>query len=89
MSRGINVYEALRESFGTINESKAMEKQAASDKPCIFLSHKSDDKDAVREIGDYIRNQGINIYLDEDDLELQCQRTVKTSQGGSNENQPL
>ena len=70
MSKGINVYDEVRRSFGTINESREMEKRAASDKPCIFLSHKSEDKEPVREIGEYIMNQDINIYLDADDPEL-------------------
>lgn len=40
-------------------------------KPCIFLSHKSVDKDIVMKIGDYIMKAGIDIYLDVNDLELQ------------------
>lgn len=40
--------------------------------PCIFLSHSSKDKKAVREIGEYIMVYGnIDIYLDENDAELQ------------------
>lgn len=41
------------------------------DNICIFLSHKSEDKDYVRAIGEHIMNSGIDIYLDENDFELQ------------------
>lgn len=40
-------------------------------KPCIFLSHRSLDKDMVRKIGKYINKVGIDIYLDESDIGLQ------------------
>jgi hypothetical protein len=39
--------------------------------PCVFLSHKGEDKPAVRDIGEYLKNAGINIYLDVDDPGLQ------------------
>ncbi|MBF0235237.1 MAG: toll/interleukin-1 receptor domain-containing protein [Desulfamplus sp.] len=43
-----------------------------SEKPCIFLSHVSEDKESVKEIGKYIMNYGdIDIYLDINDTELQ------------------
>ncbi len=40
-------------------------------KPCIFLSHRSLDKEMVRTIADYIAEQGIDYYLDEEDPALQ------------------
>jgi len=40
--------------------------------PCIFLSHKGDDKKAVIDIGKYIMNAGINVYIDVDDIGLQA-----------------
>lgn len=44
----------------------------SSSNPCIFLSHISADKAAVREIGKYITDKGnIDIYLDEQDVNLQ------------------
>lgn len=51
----------------------AMESYASSKKkPCIFLSHISVDKDIVREIGNYLKEEGgLNIYLDENDENLQ------------------
>lgn len=42
-----------------------------STKPCIFLSHKSEDKQAVVSIGNYIKSKGVDIYLDADDAALQ------------------
>ena len=39
--------------------------------PVIFLSHISEDKKAVKEIGDYILSLGIDIYLDIKDEGLQ------------------
>ena len=45
---------------------------ASVDRPCIFLSHISVDKPAVKAIGEYITRRGdIDIYLDDKDLELQ------------------
>lgn len=42
------------------------------DVPCIFLSHKSEDKDWVRTIGNYIMKvYEFDIYLDEQDEKLQ------------------
>lgn len=38
---------------------------------CIFLSHATKDKNAVREIGEYIKKSGIDIYFDEEDSDLQ------------------
>src|SRR5437879_1756631 len=70
MSKGINVYDKVRIAFGSINEAAKLEKQAASDEPCIFLSHKDEDKEPVRAIGEYIKHKGINIYLDAEDAEL-------------------
>ena len=39
--------------------------------PCIFLSHRSVDKDACRKIAQYLENIGVYYYLDEEDIELQ------------------
>jgi hypothetical protein len=72
MSKGINVYERARDQFGSIIEAKASEltKQAAANEPCIFLSHIRGDKKQVTEFGNYIKNAGIDIYLDIEDKEL-------------------
>lgn len=58
MARGINIAESKK--IFTLDK-----------KPVIFLSHKSEDKDFVEKIGEYLMNVGLDIYLDKDDLELQ------------------
>ncbi len=57
------------------NESYIFNKSyssASEDKPCIFLSHISIDKTAVKKIADYIMDKAdIDVYLDIHDDELQ------------------
>ena len=73
MSKGANIYDRVRGQVGSILEARAADltKLAAGKDPCIFLSHKNEDKDAVKAIGEYIKNAGINIYLDAEDADLQ------------------
>ncbi len=54
-------------------ENRVLAKSAAAlNRPCIFLSHISVDKSAVRVIGDYITQRGdIDVYLDIEDRDLQ------------------
>lgn len=40
-------------------------------RPCVFLSHKNEDKPACKKIAEYLENAGIDYYLDENDKELQ------------------
>ncbi len=40
-------------------------------RPCVFLSHKKEDKPYCREIAKYLSNAGIDYYLDEEDKYLQ------------------
>lgn len=40
-------------------------------RPCVFLSHKKEDKPACRKVASYFENAGIDYYLDEEDNELQ------------------
>jgi len=73
MRKGINVYEEARFYFGRGDESEKLHNFSGSGKPpCVFLSHRSADKAAVKGIGDYITNAGINIYMDIDDPALQA-----------------
>jgi len=71
MRRGVNIYEEARLSFGKVNESERLENFSNSSNPSIFLSHRSSDKAAVKEIGEYIKDAGINVYIDIDDRLLQ------------------
>lgn len=66
MKKGIN--RALNNIRKSLNESVQF---ASKNKPCIFLSHRSLDKDMVEEIGKYIMKAGLDIYLDKYDEELQ------------------
>jgi len=74
--KGRNVYSEVIGRGQNFSESIANEmikRGAVVDKrtPCVFLSHKGEDKPAVREIGEYLKNAGLNIYLDIDDIALQ------------------
>lgn len=52
------------------------------EKPCIFLSHISEDKAAVKAIGDYIMEKGnLDIYLDIYDDDLQTAVRNNDAQG--------
>lgn len=62
MARGINIAE---------NFSNRALNYSYNSKPIVFLSHKSEDKAYVEELGDYLMNAGINIYLDKNDPVLQ------------------
>ena len=43
----------------------------ALDGKCVFISHKKEDEESAKAIGDYLMNQvGVDIYLDLYDIEL-------------------
>lgn len=50
---------------------------AVKNRPCVFLSHKSEDKPACRAIGKYLKEANIDIFLDEEDEDLQRAVRVK------------
>lgn len=54
------------ENISWIYESKDVKKR-----PCIFLSHKKEDKVECRKIAEYFKNAEIDYYLDELDVALQ------------------
>lgn len=45
-------------------------------RPCVFLSHKKEDKAACIEIANYLRDAGIDYYLDIEDHGLQYASSV-------------
>lgn len=45
-------------------------------RPCVFLSHKKEDKKECQEIAKYLKNAGIDYYLDAEDLSLQYASSV-------------
>lgn len=65
MKNGINLARQKLYEF-SVNEQKDLE-----NKKCVFLSHRSVDKDKVIKIGNYIMKAGLNIYLDVNDANLQ------------------
>jgi len=76
---GINKYFEFKAQYRNLHEAfeqrKAVNFSYASTKltaPCIFLSHRSTDKEAVRKIGEYIMKKGIDVFLDADDPNLQA-----------------
>lgn len=75
---GINKYIEIQASaqrnFGygpAINELLRKAEKPPKTKPCVFLSHISEDKAAVHNIATYFSDAGVDYYLDVDDPELQ------------------
>ncbi|KGT08093.1 toll/interleukin-1 receptor domain-containing protein [Elizabethkingia anophelis] len=68
MEKGFNkadVFDRLRWKYEAITNN------GIRDRPCVFLSHKKEDKPACRKIADYFREANIDYYLDEEDSTLQ------------------
>lgn len=61
-----NLFENITWLTRSLNDSSVSKKR-----PCVFLSHKRDDKNACKEIANYLMNAGIDYYLDEEDSKLQ------------------
>ena len=68
-SKGINKADVFNRLYEIL--SKSVEK-----KPCVFLSHKKEDKLACKKIAEYLSNAGIDYYLDEEDSDLQQAASV-------------
>jgi len=76
--KGINRYDQIREgiqhNFSMGRDLDGMIKEATDHeipKPCVFLSHKSEDKGAVIDVAKYLSDAGVNYYLDVNDPNLQ------------------
>ncbi|KEH84576.1 toll/interleukin-1 receptor domain-containing protein [Clostridium novyi] len=54
-----------------LNKKLIQEYKLHENGPCIFLSHKSEDKDKVEKIAQYIMKKGIDVYFDKYDNALQ------------------
>jgi MTH538 TIR-like domain (DUF1863). len=65
MAKGFNKAE-WPEKLIWILESKSVQ-----ERPCVFLSHKKEDKSECRKIAEYFKNAEIDYYLDELDVALQ------------------
>lgn len=68
-SKGINKADVFNRLYEIL--SKSVEKN-----PCVFLSHKKEDKPACKVIAEYLSNAGIDYYLDEEDEDLQQAASV-------------
>jgi hypothetical protein len=65
MAKGFNKAD-WSEKISWILESKSVQ-----ERPCVFLSHKKEDKAECRRIAEYFKNAEIDYYLDELDIALQ------------------
>ena len=60
-----------------INRAKAsypdrvLFESASYNKKCVFISHKSEDKYVAEYVGNLLKNAGVDIYLDSNDIGLQ------------------
>jgi hypothetical protein len=65
MAKGFNKAD-LSEKISWILNGKSVQ-----ERPCVFLSHKKEDKAECRKIAEYFKNAEIDYYLDELDAALQ------------------
>ncbi|MDR6762946.1 hypothetical protein J2Y38_003164 [Flavobacterium sp. 2755] len=73
MEKGFNkssLLESIRWKIKSLNDSTIRER------PCVFLSHKREDKEACKTIASYFRDAGIDYYLDEEDKSLQYASSI-------------
>lgn len=68
MSIGKNIFESVNKSYSSFSRGY----YSSIKKPVVFLSHKSEDKNYVEKIGEYLMSAGVDIYLDKYDPNLQC-----------------
>ena len=64
MVKGINRANAS-------SSERILFEHASHNKKCVFISHKSEDKNAAKYVGDLLINAGLDIYLDLNDEGLQ------------------
>lgn len=65
MVKGFNKAETFDKLFWLLESKNVKER------PCVFLSHKKEDKDECRKIAEYLKEAEIDYYLDELDEDLQ------------------
>lgn len=64
--KGFNKADVWENYFWAIDNEPLVKSR-----PCIFLSHKREDKDACKKIAGYFKDAGIDYYLDVEDDNLQ------------------
>jgi len=62
--------KALQSEFNLWESFGVLDNQVRS-RPCVFLSHKHEDKQACMEIANYFKKAGVDYYLDIEDKMLQ------------------
>lgn len=67
--RGINLADQKVQTYSVTPRSNK----------CIFLSHRSNDKEKVQKIGEYIQKAGYDIYLDMNDPQLQIATSAQNA----------
>jgi hypothetical protein len=65
MAKGFNKAD-LSEKICWLIENKSIK-----ERPCVFVSHKKEDKAECRKIAEYFKNAEVDYYLDELDTDLQ------------------
>lgn len=61
----------MRVGINRALENQALYENTNTNSKCIFISHKSEDIEGAEAIGDVIKQYGIDIYLDINDIGLQ------------------
>ncbi len=69
----------IRPLFGIMK--KSLVTAIKSNDPCIFISHKNENKNKAYILRDYIKQLGINTFLDSDDKHLQENVESKNNKG--------
>lgn len=65
MTKGYNKAEAFDKIFWLLDSKNV------KDRPCVFLSHKKEDKNECKKIAEYLKEAEIDYFLDELDKDLQ------------------
>ncbi len=69
MEKGYNKADAFENSLQKIS---VLLSENQTERPCVFLSHKKEDKHECKKVAEYFASAGINYYLDELDEVLQA-----------------
>jgi hypothetical protein len=74
--KGLN--RALNEDFTKFKNSYLSNvRHFSSSDPCIFISHKKEDKTEASKLADYIKDSGIDIFFDANDENLNNPEVLK------------
>lgn len=65
------MYKGYNKADFTESLIRILNSKEIKNRPCVFLSHKKEDKDECKKIAEYFKNAEIDYYLDELDDKLQ------------------